>query len=89
MDTNKVIVMTSGARLDAAYGSVPFVAGPEQRSQVFMPPRLETLGKGGFAAWPNAYIALNNKTVDGELYTRPLLIPVAIDSFGCINTVAP
>jgi hypothetical protein len=86
MNTNKCIMMNTEARLDAAYGSVPFVVAPEQRASVFMPPRLESLGKGGFAAWPNAYIAENNKSVKGELYTRPLMIPVAIDTFGCITT---
>lgn len=86
MDTGKVIVMSPDARLDAAFGGVPFVAEPDQRALRYLPARLEEMGAGGIAVWPNAYIATNNKLVTGEVYTRPLMIPVAIDSFGCLDT---
>ena len=86
MSPEKVIVMSKGARLDAAYGGVPFVTEPDQRALRFLPPRLEEMGAGGIAVWPNAYVATNNKLVTGEVYTRPLMIPVQIDSFGCLDT---
>lgn len=86
MDADKVIVRAAGARMDATYGSVPFVVEPEGRALRYLPSRIVRLGAGGVAMWPNAFVTTNNKMIQGELYTRPLMIPVAIDTYGCLDT---
>jgi hypothetical protein len=88
MDPDKVICMVMDARRDACFGGVAFIAPTEQRAQNFLPlpQRLERLGKGGIALYPNAFLADNNRSVQGELHARPLLVPNAIDTFGCLDT---
>ena len=89
LGTNNVIMRDTQARMDATFGGVPFVAKPERRALRYLPARVTRTGAGGVALWPNAFISENNKYIQGEVYTRPLMIPVAIDTFGCLNTVAP
>jgi hypothetical protein len=50
-----------------------------------MPGRLMDTG-GNIDMTPNLYCTPNGKQIMAELESRPLLIPVQIDGFGCLDT---
>ena len=50
-----------------------------------MPGRMVS-SEEGFDVTPNLYCTPNGKQIMGELESRPLLVPVQIDGFGCLDT---
>lgn len=80
---NKVIVNGDG-RLDLTYGAIPMIVAPEQRAMPFLPPRISSAG-GGLDLTTNAWVTPDGKRVMVSAGTRPLTIPTAIDTFGCIT----
>ena len=85
IDPKKVVVRSSGARMDTMFGAVPLAAPVDPRAVPYLPTRISESGRG-IDFWPNAYISQNNKQIMVELACRPLLVPTAINTFGCINT---
>lgn len=83
VDDDKVIVMSSGARMDRASARVPVINTPDPRVAALLPGRVSAQG---FDVTPNVYISENNKTLKGELESNSLLIPVQLDAFGAITT---
>jgi hypothetical protein len=84
IDTNKVIMLSSGARLDLTFGAIPLIVAPDQRALPFLPPRISSVG-GGIDLTTNAWVTPDGKHVMVSAGTRPLTIPTAIDTFGAIN----
>lgn len=84
---NNVIMQSDGARMDRVNARVPLPLGPDPRVAGLIPGSLSMSGEGGFDLTPNVYATPNGKQIMGELETRTLLIPVDIDSYGCINTI--
>jgi hypothetical protein len=80
---NKVIVNGDG-RLDLTYGAIPMIVPPDQRALPFLPPRISSEGRG-LDLTTNAWITPDGKRVMVSAGTRPLTIPTAIDTFGCIT----
>jgi Phage major capsid protein E len=80
---NKVI-LDSGGRLDLTYGAIPMIVAPDQRALPFLPPRISSAG-GGLDLTTNAWVTNDGKRVMVSAGTRPLTIPTAIDTFGCIT----
>ena len=85
VSADKVIMTSSRTRLDMTSARVPLPLGPDPRVASLLPGRMSSRLKG-FDVTPNVYATPNGKQIMGELESRPLLIPVQIDGFGCINT---
>lgn len=85
METDKVIMMTAGARLDATFGAIPSLVPPDSRVLPFIPARAASVA-GGVDLHLNAYLSPNGKQLTIETGSRPLFIPTDIDSFGAIDT---
>jgi len=84
---DKVIMTSSMTRLDITSAVVPLPLGPDPRVAGLLPGRLTSIEEG-FDVTPNVYATPNGKQIWGELESRPLLIPVQIDGYGCLNTIA-
>lgn len=80
-----VVMKSSRTRLDMTSAEVPVGVGPDPRVANLMPGRM-TSRADGFDVFPNIYATPNGKQIMGELESRPLLIPVQIDGFGCLDT---
>lgn len=83
--SDKVIMLSSRTRLDMTSAKVPLPLGPDPRVANLLPGRLSSR-ENSFDVTPNVYATPNGKQIMGELESRPLLIPVQIDGFGCIDT---
>jgi hypothetical protein len=82
---DKVIMLSDKTRLDMTSARVPLPLGPDPRVAGLLPGRM-TSRTEGFDVTPNVYATPNGKQIFGELESRPLLIPVQIDGFGCLDT---
>jgi hypothetical protein len=82
---DKVVMLSSRTRLDMTSARVPLPLGPDPRVAGLLPDRMSSR-ENGFDVTPNLYTSNNGKQIFGELESRPLLIPVQIDGFGCLDT---
>lgn len=85
IDPGKVVMLSSRTRLDMTSARVPLPLGPDPRVANLLPGRMSSRSEG-FDVTPNVYATPNGKQIMGELESRPLLIPVQIDGFGCLTT---
>ena len=82
---DKVIVRASGGRMDATFGGIPRIGAPDPRvpsalfSRVTVPGQMLDLQMNG-------WITQDGSSMMVEAGTRPLMIPTAIDTFGCLDT---
>lgn len=85
MDDNKVIMLDSEARYDLTFGSIPLI---ERRGQVLtgLPERMVSTSNG-FGMTTNSWVEVNGKSLSVSAGTRPLVIPTAIDTYGCLTTI--
>jgi len=83
IEDDKIVMLCDNTRLDAAFGALPYVARPEARALQFLPQRRN--GAGGDMTW-NSWILPDNSALYVSAGTRPLYIPTAIDTFGCLLT---
>lgn len=82
---DKVIMLSDLTRLDKTSARVPLPLGPDPRVASLMPGRMSSR-EGNFDVTPNLYATPNGKQIMGELESKPLLLPVQIDGFGCLDT---
>ena len=89
VDPGKVIVRDSGGRMDATFGAIPNIGamlGAQATSLLpELPGRLSNSG-GGMDLFTNAWLTPDGEQLFAGLGARPLLIPTAIDTYGCLNT---
>lgn len=85
MAGGKVVMLSSGARLDATFGAIPRIVAPEQRVLPFLPGRMSST-EAGIDLFTNAWVDAAGETLFAGCGARPLMIPTDIDSFGCLNT---
>lgn len=82
---DKVIIRSSASRMDATFGGIPRIGAPDPRiptaltSRVSVPDQMLDLQM-------NAWITPDGETMMVQAGTRPLMIPTAIDTFGCLDT---
>ena len=81
---DKVVVRASSGRLDAAFGGIPRIT-TDSRVPSALTSRISIPGKA-FDIQMNGYITPNGETMMVEAGTRPIMIPTAIDTYGCIDT---
>jgi hypothetical protein len=79
---NKVIMMSSAARLDLSFGAIPIIM-PERRV-LQLPSRISD-GDRGIDLTVHSWLENGGKQLIVSAGTRPLPIPVEIDSFGCLT----
>lgn len=83
--SNRTIIH-SRARINSTFGGIPRVVTKDSRL-AFIPDRLTVPGKFlDMSIFPS--VNQNGTAVSIEVGTRALVVPVAIDTFGCFNTVA-
>jgi hypothetical protein len=81
---DKVVVDSTRTRFDMTSARVPLPLGPDPRVEGLLPGRLSSRSDS-FDVTPNVYPTPNGKQIMGELESRPLLVPVQIDGFGCLD----
>jgi hypothetical protein len=89
IDDNKVVMLSSGARFDAAFGRIPRFSNIVDPR---VPRELLTRVSSETSMIDMQHWAWFNQDATGltiEVGTRPLMKPTAIDTYGCLNTVAP
>lgn len=85
----KVVMMADGARLDATFGAIPNIGrelgvnGPNLLPE--LPGRFSD-GAGGMDLHTNVWLSNDGEQLFGGIGARPLMIPTAIDTFGCLDT---
>jgi len=87
IDSDKVIIRSSQGRLDATFGLIPKIGGRDPR----VPEELfQRISNGELMVDIQMFgqILGNGDGLEIEVGTRPLLIPTAIDTFGCLTTTA-
>lgn len=82
---DKVIMIAEGARFDATFGAVPRLVPPDSRVLPFMPGRMSHAGRR-MDLWTNAWVTPDGENLFGGVASRPLMIPTAIDQYGCLDT---
>lgn len=82
---SKVVALSSTARYDAAFAKIKQVAPPDPRVRRFIPSRIMGRGKPIDMNF-NAGIDMFSRVIIGEIGSRPLLIPTAIDTISCLDT---
>lgn len=81
---DKVSVDSTNTRFDMTSARVPLPLGPDPRVAGLLPGRMSSRA-AGFDVTPNVYPTPSGKQIMGELESRPLLVPVQIDGFGCLD----
>lgn len=87
IDQDSVIMLSADSRLDLTYGAIPMIRRPEAAALNFLPPRISDEGTR-LDLTTNAWFTPDGKHIKVSAGTRPLTIPTAIDTFGCIKTNA-
>ena len=82
---DKVIIRSSMARMDATFGGIPRIAAPDPRVPSSLTQRFSLPGQA-FDIQMNAWIESNGETMMVQAGARPLMIPTAIDTYGCLDT---
>lgn len=84
-----IIVRASSGRLDATFGAIPNIGSlmGGQASQLLpeLPSRVSN-AEGGMDLFTNAWLSADGEQLFGGVGARPLMIPTAIDTFGCLDT---
>jgi hypothetical protein len=79
---DKIIMLSSKARLDLTFGAIPRLAPPSGAALPFMPARVSG---NNFDIVPNAWLSEEGDTLSVSVSSRPLPIPTELDSFGCLD----
>jgi hypothetical protein len=86
---DKVIVRASTGRIDATFGAIPNIGrllGVQNTNLVpELPGRLSN-SAGGMDLFTNVWLSSDGEQLFGGVGCRPLLIPTAMDTYGCLDT---
>ena len=89
VDPGKIIMRASNGRMDATFGAIPnigsLVGGQATNLLPEMPSRF-TNSEGGMDLFTNAWLSNDGEQLFAGIGARPLLIPTAIDTYGCLDT---
>lgn len=85
VEPDKVIFLAPG-RLDLTWGNIPTVGSLDNRVLPFLPGRVSS-SANGIDLHQTAWIEKDNTALTVQVAARPLTIPTAIDTFGCLDTV--
>lgn len=82
---DKVIIRSSSGRMDATFGGIPRIRTPDPRIPVALTSRISVPSQM-LDIQMNAWFTEDGETMMVQAGTRPLMIPTAIDTFGCLDT---
>jgi hypothetical protein len=82
--TENVIVSSSSSRMDMTWGGVNFFPVPNG-ARDFLGAHLRGVQTADFGATLNAWFEPNGSALNVQMVSRPLPVPVAIDTFCCID----
>jgi hypothetical protein len=82
---DKVIIRDSAGRMDATFGGIPRIGAPDPRIPVALTGRVSVPDQM-LDIQMNAWITQDGETLMVQAGTRPLMIPTAIDTYGCLDT---
>lgn len=82
-DTNVVMVAAAGRR-DLTFGAIPQFVPPDARAMQFMPSRMSSVSQQ-FDMTTNVWVTPDGSTLTLSVGTRPLAVPTALDTFGCLT----
>ena len=89
IDPGKITMRASSGRLDATFGAIPnigaLVGGSASRLLPELPSRVSNAA-GGMDLFNNVWLSQDGEQIFGGVGARPLMIPTAIDTFGCLDT---
>lgn len=85
---DKVVMLSRTSRLDLSWGGIPRIVPPDPRAMPYLPQRMSSPEAGLDLHW-NAYVTPNGRNVALEVSARPLTIPTAIDTYGCLTVSDP
>jgi len=89
IEPGNVIVRSSQGRLDATFGAIPNIAEllgvGSAKLLPELPGRLSS-SQGGMDLFVNAWLSENGEQIFAGVGARPLAVPTAIDTYGCIAT---
>lgn len=88
LDPGKIIVRTSSGRMDATFGAIPNIGallGANSRLIPEMPQRMSS-SAAGMDLFTNIWMTGDGEQLFGGVGARPLMIPTAIDTYGCLDT---
>lgn len=91
LDPAKVIIRDSSGRLDATFGAIPNIGrllGVQANQLISELPSRISNTDGGIDLFTNMWLSNDGEQIFGGVGTRPLLIPTAIDTYGCLDTLA-
>lgn len=89
IDGGKIVVRASSGRLDATFGAIPNIGSLMGQGASALLPELPgriSNAAGGMDLHTNAWLSNDGEQLFGGVGARPLMIPTAIDTFGCLNT---
>lgn len=82
---DNVIILAAGARRDITFGDIPQIAPPDGRVMGFLP---QSIPAKGIHMQMHAWFNNEGTALTVQLMSRPLVVPTAIDTHGCLNTRA-
>lgn len=88
MAPGKVVAYSSTSRRDATFGAIPNIGallGADQRLIPELPSRMSSV-EAGMDLFTNIWLSDDGEQLFGGIGARPLMVPTAIDTFGCLNT---
>lgn len=88
LDDGKVVVRATGGRLDATFGMIPNIGamlGASGRLIPELPSRMSS-AEQGMDLFTNVWMSADGEQLFGGVGARPLMIPTAIDTYGCLTT---
>ena len=88
VDPGNIIMRSSSARMDATFGAIPNIGNLMGASVRVLPelPGRFTNAAGGMDLFTNVWISNDGEQIFGGVGARPLMIPTAIDTYGCLTT---
>lgn len=81
---NDHVIMLGDGRLDLTFGGIPRIGSPDAQVLPFMPARMSNSGRG-IDIYTNAWREPDGEAITISAAARPLCIPTAIDTFGCLD----
>jgi len=88
MDSGKVIVKASSGRFDATFGAIPNIGALLNANTRLLPelPGRMSSAASGMDLFTNVWMSNDGEQLFGGVGARPLMIPTAIDTYGCLDT---
>lgn len=89
INPSKVVVRASSGRMDATFGAIPNIGALMGAQATRLLPELPSRvsnANGGMDLFTNAWLSDDGEQLFGGVGARPLMIPTAIDTFGCLET---